>query len=97
MTKTKIISISWSILTILASITAYNSAQDGKEIMEALKTALLMIGGFGVIISIVYQAEAMIINSEQVSKKIEFDKIENSFELLKEWDNPSLLEARKYT
>ena len=98
MTKTiKIISGLWIVLTIFASYTAYSSAQDGKELIEAIKTALLMIGGFGVVISIVYQAEAMLVNSKQISKKIEFDKIENSFELLKDWDNSSLLEARKYT
>jgi len=98
MTKTiKIISLLWVILILLASYTAYNSAQEGKEIIEAIKTALLMIGGLGVVISIVYQAESMLINSKQISQKIEFDKIENSFELLKDWDNSSLLEARKYT
>jgi len=95
--RIKIISISWVILTLFASVTAYDSAKEGNELIEAIKTSLLMIGGLGVIISIVYQAEAMFVNSKQISEKIEFDKIENSFELLKDWDNSSLLGARKYT
>jgi len=97
MPKIKIISFLWLALGLFASISAYKSAVAGNEIVETIKMALLMLGGLGVVIAIVYQAESLVENSKQINSKINFDKVENSFQLLKDWDNPSLLEARKFT
>ena len=35
--------------------------------------------------------------SKNVQDRIEFDRIENSFEFMRRWDSPSLKEARDYT
>jgi len=95
--KTAVISLLWLILGIFACISAYHSALVGNEWVETIKMGLLMLGGLGVIIAIIYQAESLVENSKQIAMKMDFDRVENAFELLKDWDNPSLLEARKYT
>jgi len=97
MSKIKITSGLWILLGVFTCFSAYSSASAGNELVETIKMGLLMIGGLGVVVAIVYQAESLAENSKQLSGKIDFDKVENSFELLKDWDNPSLLETRKYT
>lgn len=97
MSRTLIISGLWVLLTSFACFSAYASATSGNELVDTVKMAILMIGGLGIVVSIVYQAESMVHSTNQLSAKIAFDKVENSFDLMKHWDNPSLLDARKYT
>ena len=92
-----IVSAIWVIVAIAICYSTYGLAEENKKILETINVFFLILGGFGVILSIVHQSESILLNNKQTAEKIEFDKIENSFKLIKDWDNPSLLEARKYT
>jgi len=98
MTKIKwIISALWIILTIAICFSTYNTALESKKIIDAINIFLLMLGGFGVIFSIIHNTESIIENNKQIKEKIEIDKIENTFQLLKDWDDEHLFKARKLT
>jgi hypothetical protein len=98
MSKIKLgFSLFWSVIAIFICYTTYELAEETKKILETIKIFFVILGGYGVLISIIHQSETIIMNNKQIEDKIQFDKIENSFNLLKDWDNPSLLEARKYT
>lgn len=63
---------------------------ESKAILETIQTFLLCIGGSGVVLSTYFTAVNAF--SQRAS-----DKIENTFKLLKDWDDPHLFEARKLT
>jgi hypothetical protein len=98
MTKTKLaVTFLWSILAIGTCYTTYNSAVTGKEILETINMFLLMLGGYGVVLSIIHQTETILLNNIQISENIKFETIENTFQLLKDWDDEHLFKARKLT
>lgn len=91
MTKTKIfISILWVILTIAICYNSYNLASETKKINDVVNMFLLMLGGYGVIFTIASSTEALL-------EKMKNDKIENTYQLLKDWDDEHLFKARKLT
>lgn len=57
---------------------------------ESVKAALLCLGGIGVILSIYFTAVNSFIQRQA-------DIINNTFDLLKRWDDPHLFQARKWT
>lgn len=63
---------------------------ESKAIFETIQTFLLCVGGSGVVLSTYFTAVNAF--SQRAS-----DKIENTFALLKDWDDPHLFEARKLT
>ena len=73
-----------------------NSGQPD-QLTETVEMALLMIGGLGIIVTLLQQSESIRQNTEQIESRLKFDKIENTFELIRAWDNPDLLQARKLT
>ena len=92
-----LVSGTWIILTILTCYSTYDMAVDNKKVLETLNMFLLMLGGFGVVFSIIHQTESIIENNKQISEKIKIDIIENTFQLLKDWDNEHLFSARTLT
>jgi len=98
MTKVKWgISALWVILTIVICINTYGAALEGKNISDTINIFLLMLGGFGVVFSIIHNTESIIENNIQIKEKIKIDTIENTFQLLKDWDDKHLFKARKLT
>ena len=98
MTKIKwVVSTLWIILTIAICINTYETAIDAKKISDVINMFLLMLGGFGVVFSIIHNTESIIENNKQIKEKMKEDKIENTFQLLKAWDDEHLFKARKLT
>ena len=98
MSKIKwVISILWIILTIAICWNIYTNAEEAKKINETVNIFLLMLGGFGVIFSILHNTESIIENNKQLEERKKIDKIENTYNLLKDWDDENLFQARKLT
>ena len=98
MSKTQIwILVLWIILTLVTCYTTYAIAIDNKKILDTINIFLLMLGGYGVVFSIIHNSESIRSNNQELKEKMEYDKIENTFMLLQDWDNPHLFKARKFT
>ena len=98
MTKVKwIVTILWIILTIAICWNIYSNAIETKKITNTINIFLLMLGGYGVLFTVIYNTESIIKNNKQIKQKIEIDKIENTFKLIKAWDDEHLFKARKFT
>jgi hypothetical protein len=91
------VSLAWAVLSVAACWNAYEAAVANEQITALIQMALLMLGGLGVVISIIHQSESMIANTAQMRSQIEFQKMENTFSLFSDWDNESLLGASKLT
>ena len=92
-----IITILWIMLTIAIGWNVYSNVEEAKKISETVNIFLLMLGGFGVVFSILHNTESIIENSKQIKEKKKIDKIENTYNLLKDWDDKNLFKARKLT
>ncbi|MFT5836418.1 MAG: hypothetical protein ACI9RG_001324 [Sulfurimonas sp.] len=98
MTKLKLgISALWIILTIAICWNIYSSTEEVKKITDTINIFLLMLGGYGVVFSIIHNTESIIENNKQMKEKMDIDKIENTFQLLRAWDDEHLFKARKFT
>jgi len=98
MTKLKLgISILWIVLTIAICWNIYSNAIEAKKITDTINIFLLMLGGYGVVFSIMHNTESIIENNKQIEEKMKSDKIENTFQLLRAWDDEHLFKARKFT
>jgi hypothetical protein len=64
--------------------------------LEIIKTALLLLGGLGVVLPTYLNVWQSIENNQNVQEKIQFDKIENTFRIIEKWDDPALLAARGF-
>ena len=98
MTKLKWgITFLWFALTIAICYNIYSIAIEAKKITDTINTFLLMLGGYGVLFSIMHNTESIIENNKQIEEKMKRDKIENTFQLLRAWDDEHLFKARKFT
>lgn len=70
---------------------------EDQKIIEITKIAFLLLGGLGVILPTYLNIWQSLESSELIQAKLDFDKMENTFRILEKWDDPSLLEARKFT
>lgn len=85
------ISALWCLGTIGLFIVIYTGeSKSGNELIEATKVALLSLGGLGVILPTYLNVHSAIEAQSEA-------KLENTFSLIKRWDDPHLHEARKYT
>ncbi len=91
MTKLKVFTgLLWLLLTILICYQTYIISSDATKSVETIKMFLLMLGGYSILFTIIHNLEIM-------QQKMETDKLENTYRLIKDWDNENLFEARKLT
>jgi len=89
--------ILWTIFTIVYVICFITVPQNSTKTFEVVKFIFLSISAFGIIFSVLLSSYNSLEASKNVQDRIEFDRIENSFEFMHRWDSPSLKEARDYT
>jgi len=86
------------VIIFVACFLEYNiNSGRPEQLTETVEMALLMLGGLGVIITLLQQSESLKQNTEQIEARLKFDKVENTFQLIRSWDDPDLLQARKLT
>jgi len=95
-TKKKI-SVFWLILSIAIGFATYHNALADKAVFDTVNILLLLLGGYGVILTIVNHTESIIENNNEMIKKLKYSKIENTYNLLRDWDDEHLFKARKLT
>ena len=64
---------------------------------ESVKFALLMLGGLGVIMPTYLNIWQSLETSNIYSERLRFDRADNAYKILERWNNPGLLEARRFT
>jgi hypothetical protein len=67
------------------------------QLIETIKIVLMLLGGLGVVLPTYLNVWQSIESNEVIQQRIDFDKINNSFDLLQKWDDPSLLTARRFS
>ena len=72
----------------------YDTVKPPNQLLECVKTTLLLLGGLGVILPTYLSVWQSIEGNATIQQKIEFDKMENTFTIIGNWDNPALLKAR---
>lgn len=83
--------IIYGFIIVFFTIIAYQTDKDGvNSALEALKTFLLGLGGAGVI-STIYLSVLNSIEDRQMRV------LENTYNLISQWDDPHLAAARKFT
>ena len=65
--------------------------------LETIKMIFVMMGGFGVFVATYFYAFNSLEASKTAEARLRFDIIEYTYSLIKEWDDPSLLAARRYS
>lgn len=65
--------------------------------IEAIKIAFIMLGGLGVMVATFFSVYNSLETARTVDARIQFDRIENTYDLIKAWDAAALLEARKWS
>ena len=97
----------WTILTAIIILWVLGGAflmiyinlttnQENKAI-ELTKIAFAVFGGLGVILPTYINIIQSLENRNIIKVKLEYDKVENAYEILKEWDSGELLKARELT
>ena len=97
MKNRKLITVIWLILTIGITILTYLNADDNKKIFDTGSIFLLMVGGYGVILTLINHTEVIEQNNKILEEQKKDAIIENTFRLLKAWDDEHLLKAREWT
>ncbi|WP_443091485.1 DUF4760 domain-containing protein [Basfia succiniciproducens] len=87
------------VMSIGLTITAYVTAipENNIAILEAAKMFFLCLGGSGVVLSAYFSVATIYSSSKNMDLQRQSNIIENTFELLSRWDDPHLLEARRWT
>lgn len=67
------------------------------KVIELTKTAFAVFGGLGIILPTYINVTQSLENRNIIKERLEYDKVENSYKLLKEWDDGELLKARELT
>ncbi|HEY6976658.1 MAG TPA: hypothetical protein VH396_10240 [Chitinophagaceae bacterium] len=67
------------------------------KLLESVKTAFLILGGLGVVLPTYLNAWHAVEGEETLKEKLEFDRVENSFRIIEQWDDSHLKEARELT
>ena len=83
MKNRKLITVIWLILTIGISILTYLNADDNKKIFDTGSIFLLMVGGYGVILTLINHTEVIEQNNKILVEQKKDAIIENTFRLLK--------------
>jgi uncharacterized membrane protein len=72
----------------------YGAALPGEKAQVAIRTAFLILGGLGVVLPTYLNVWQSLEAGKQISDKIRFDKIENTYRLIEKFDDPSAIAAR---
>ena len=91
------LTILWIIFTIVYAACFIAVPQNSTKTFEVVKFTFLSISAFGILFSVLLSSFNSLEASQNVQDRIEFDRIENSFDFMHRWDSPSLKEARDYT
>ncbi len=97
MKNRKLITGIWLILTIGISILTYLNADDNKKIFDTGSIFLLMVGGYGVILTLINHTEVIEQNNKILEEQKNTAIVENTFRLIRAWDDEHLLKARAWT
>ena len=92
-----VITIFWVLGGIGLILQIYPTLPEETKVIEIMKSAFLVLGGLGVVLPTYLNIWQSLESSQVLEEKIQFDRMENSFRILENWDDPSLLEARRFT
>jgi hypothetical protein len=65
--------------------------------IEIVKIILLLLGGLGVVMPTYLNVWQSIENNKSIQERLQFDKVNNAFNLVEKWDDPALFAARKFS
>jgi hypothetical protein len=91
-----IILICWILLIIGVSWATWSNATSDK-LIETIKMIFIVVGGLGIVLPAFFSGWSTIQSSNMASNDNKKKLIENSYDLITAWDDPSLLDARDYT
>ena len=89
--------LTFSVALLIVWIGATWQLVDLSNQLEAMKTIVMSLAGFGVLCTTTLTIWNAWETSKNFSEKINFDKIENAFRFTERWDSNSLKEARDLT
>lgn len=85
------------LLFIVWVLATWATVDSTKPAIDIMKFIFISLGGYGVVSATLINIWNAWDTSKNISDKIRFDIIENSFKYFERWDNPSLREARDLT
>ncbi|RXJ84068.1 DUF4760 domain-containing protein [Arcobacter cloacae] len=97
MNKRVWITILWLLLTFGVTYLTYQTAAPDKKIFDSTSIFLLMVGGYGVILTLINHTEVIEQNNKILIEQKKDAILENTYRLIKAWDDEHLLKARQWT
>ena len=91
-----VISICW-ILGTIGLIFTIDVPQGSSKYFELAKLIFLSFGAYGIITATYFTVQNSLESAKDVKAKIDFDKKQNSMNIIERWDLPVLKEARDFT
>ena len=91
------LAVCWVFVTAVYSIWFVFVPADSSRLFETVKFLALSVSAFGVLFSALLTSFNSLEASANVSERIAFDRMENSFEFVRRWESPVLKEARDWT
>ena len=92
-----VIAMIWAVLTVLWACQFVVVPVGSTRSFETIKFVFLSISAFGVLFSSLLASFNSLESTANLHDRIEFDRIENSFDYILQWDSPSLKDARDWT
>jgi hypothetical protein len=87
----------WVLFTVTYAIMFVTIPAESTRLFETVKFVALSVSAFGVLFSALLSSFNSLEATANVQDRIQFDRVENSFEFVRRWDSAVLKEARDWT